>query len=284
MIWIDLENKKPTDTDIPNWKPWSQEQWNQWLAKSVELVQQLAALHNAGDTAGRNALIDANSNHWTKLKPWLSALSHGKCWFSETSNPYFHYDIEHFRPKKEARGLDGDTRDGYWWLAFDYMNFRICGTVGNRKKGGWFPLRTGSLCSTHAERCEDSEASFFLDPINSYDVDLLAFDEEGKAVAVPGASDWEQLRVQETVKRLKLNEHEPLTEARRRVWVKTSNLIEQFQRAKSELNGYNPVAVEKVRSLRRQMKEMMQPTSDLSAVAKWCILLRNDPRLSRLLG
>ncbi len=79
-------------------------------------------------------------------KNWLLALSGGKCWFSEVRELYSHYDVEHFRPKKEAKGLDGADRDGYWWLAFDYMNFRVCGYVGNRKKGGWFPLQQGSLC------------------------------------------------------------------------------------------------------------------------------------------
>ncbi len=87
---------------------------------------------------------------------------------------------EHFRPKKEAKALDGTIRDGYWWLAFDYMNFRVCGNVGNRKKGGWFPLQDGSLRSSYEKRCEESETGYLLDPIDIDDVKLLAFDEEGK--------------------------------------------------------------------------------------------------------
>ena len=35
-----------------------------------------------------------------------------------------HKDVEHFRPKKEAKNKDGTVRDGYWWLAFEYSNFR----------------------------------------------------------------------------------------------------------------------------------------------------------------
>jgi uncharacterized protein (TIGR02646 family) len=284
MIWIDLQHKKPTDTDIPGWQPWSQQKWDEWLAGSARLVGKLAELQAAGDVVGRNKFIDDNSAHWGKLKPWLRALSYGKCWFSEAKELYSHYEIEHFRPKKEAKALDGTIRDGYWWLAFDYMNFRVCGNVGNRKKGGWFPLQEGSLQSIYENRCEESETNYLLDPIDNEDVNLLAFDEEGKAVPAPGVSEWEICRVAETVKRLKLNEHIDLTEARRKIWTRVSGLIEQYNDAKSRCKaGGNPAARERVRNVVSQVKEMMQPTSELSSVARWCILLRNDPQLSRLL-
>lgn len=285
MIFIDLEHKKPTDTDIPNWAPWTQAQWDAWLAKSNQLVGELAALEAAGQHDERNALIDANNTHWGALKTWLLALSGGKCWFSEVRELCSHYDVEHFRPKKEAKALDGSKRDGYWWLAFDYMNFRVCGNVGNRKKGGWFPLQQGSLVSTYAAPCEESETRYLLDPIDDDDVSLIAFDEEGKVVPAPGTSLWEQQRVEETVKRLKLNEHAPLAEERRKVWQKVDGLIEDFQKAKNRcVAGNNPAAKAKLREVRAKVREMTSPTAELSSVARWCLLLRNDPQLSRLVG
>ena len=182
-------------------------------------------MQTASETKARNKLIDDNSDHWGKLKPWLLALSAGKCWFSEARDIYSHMDVEHFRPKKEAKGIDGNSHDGYWWLAFDYTNFRACGNVGNRKKGGWFPLKAGSLCSSYGNRCEESETHYLLDPIDADDVNLLAFDEEGKAMAAPDTSVWEKNRVDETIKRLKLNEHEALAEERRKVWSRVNRAI-----------------------------------------------------------
>jgi hypothetical protein len=285
VIWIDLENKRPTDSNIPNWVPWTQAQWAAWLTKSAQLVADLAALHAAGKLDERNALIDANSVHWGALKEWLLALSAGKCWFSEVRELYSHYDVEHFRPKKEAKALDASLRDGYWWLAFDYMNFRVCGNVGNRKKGGWFPLKDGSLCSTYGQPCEESETRYLLDPIDGEDVALIAFDEEGKVIPMPGSSAWEQERVNETVKRLKLNEHVPLAEARRKVWQRVDNLIEDFTKAKARCcAGNNPVAKEKLITVRRLLREMTSPEAELSAVARWCVLVRHDLQLSRLLA
>jgi len=291
MIWIDLENKLPTD-NIPNWDPsaktqqwvpWTQARWEAWLIKSQQLVNDLAVLDAAGKREERNALIDANSAHWGALKEWMLALSAEKCWFSEVRELYSHYEVEHFRPKKEAKALDGNVRDGYWWLAFDYMNFRVCGNVGNRKKGGWFPLKDGSLHSSFAAPCEESETRYLLDPVDEDDVALIAFDEEGKVIPMPGSSVWEQERVNATVKRLKLNEHVPLAEARRKIWQQIDKLINDFNKHKARCSaGNNPAAKAKLTEVRARIREMTHPTAELSAVARWCLLVRHDERLSRL--
>jgi len=283
MIFIDLENKLPTDADLPVNIRWSQDDWDTWLAASSRLVSELATLDAAGKTKERNELIDRNSDHWGKLKPWLLKLSDGKCWFTEARDLASHFTVEHFRPKKSARNVKGPDRDGYWWLAFEYMNFRIAGTVPNCKKGVWFPLRYGSPVSTFARRCEGDEDQHFLDPTNAHDVTLLAFDEEGKAVPAPGISRWEYIRVKRTVERLKLTEHHALSEERRKVWQKTSKLINKYQSALSEART-SATARERVKSTAREIACLTKPESELSSVARWCLFLRNDPQLSRLVG
>ena len=116
----------------------------EWVLEANDLLAQLRA---APDAAARNAIIDANSGVWGALKQWLLALSHQKCWFSEAKDCFSHWDVEHYRPKKSAKDVDGTEHDGYWWLAFDWQNFRICGNAGNRKKGTFFPLRGNCLCN-----------------------------------------------------------------------------------------------------------------------------------------
>jgi hypothetical protein len=283
VIFIDLENKLPTDADLPANIRWTQADWDVWLQESERLVGELAKLDAAGTIKERNDLIDKHSGHWGKLKPWLLALSAGKCWFSEVRELYSHYDVEHFRPKKEAKALAATVRDGYWWLAFDYMNFRVCGNVGNRKKGGWFPLRYGSPFSTYARRCEGDEVPHFLDPTNAHDVTLLAFDEEGKAVPAPGIPRWDFVRVRRTVERLKLTEHQALAEERRKVWQNTTKLINKYLKALAQART-SAAARERVKSAARDIVCLTKPEAELSAVAKWCIRLRNDPQLSRLVG
>ena len=299
MRWIDFDNKKPTDA-FAGWGPWSEQEWQRWLEKSAQYLTQMStlnadaqALQNAGDPAAahaklkqRNELIDKKSSHWGKLKPWLLALSHGKCWFSESKDLYSHYDVEHFRPKKVAKNLGPDgERDGYWWLAFEYSNFRICGNVGNCKKGGWFPLKAHSLCSTFGNQCEESETPYLLDPTDPADVALIAFDEEGSAIPAPNASEWETERVEVSVERLKLNQHEALTEARRDIWQKVSREIEGYLSAKQRCGlGTNPAATEKLRTHIRTLKQMGGAEAPLSSVVIWCLSFRNDPQLLRLVA
>jgi uncharacterized protein (TIGR02646 family) len=269
MRYIDLEHNKPPDAA--------------WLAKSDQLTRQLIALHESGDIEARNKLIDDNAEHWREIRNWLLRLSHNKCWFSEARDIYSHMDVEHFRPKKKAKELDGTVRDGYWWLAFDYTNLRACGNVGNRKKDTWFPLKTGSLRSTYDNRCEESEVPYLLDPTDPYDVTLIAFNEEGNAIPAPGISEWETQRVEETIKRLKFNEHNPLTEERKRIWQEMSREIELYLTAKSRCSyGGNPAAKQKIRDHLRIIYSMTRESSELSSVARWCLFFRNDPQLLKL--
>lgn len=241
MRWIDFESKKPTDT-FQGWEAWSDEKWQAWLDESKRLLKKITALNDESkvlylsgleqDSVNkieeRNKVIDNNSRHWGKLKPWLFALSNGKCWFTEGRDICSHMDVEHFRPKKIATDLAGSERDGYWWLAFDYSNYRAAGNVPNRKKGGWFPLHKDSPCSRVDAQCEESETPFLLDPIIKYDTDLLAFNEEGNAIPSPDADEWEKERVEVSIERLKLNAHDALPQERRRIWQEVSTAIEVY--------------------------------------------------------
>jgi hypothetical protein len=285
MIWIDLEHKLPTDKDILNWAPWPQAQWDAWLAKSTQLVNELAQLDVAGKRDERNAHIDANKAHWDAIKPWLLALSGGKCWFTEARDIASHLDVEHFRPKKLARNVNGTVRDGYWWLAFNYMNLRIAGTVPNRKKGSWFPLQPGSPFSTYKKQCESSESNYFLDPTNKHDVSLLAFDDEGNAVPVPQLGRWDRIRVLRTVQRLKLTEHQALAEERRKVWQRMKRTIDLYLDAKAKATGPHAAAErQKMYERAREIHEMTSRTALLSAVARWHVILRDDKHLLNLIA
>ncbi|WP_197893064.1 hypothetical protein [Undibacterium sp. KW1] len=252
------------------------------MVESDRLVKELTKLDASGKIKERNQMIDDHSAHWSKLKPWLLALSEGKCWFTEARDIASHLDVEHFRPKKVARNIKGPERDGYWWLAFDYMNFRIAGTAPNRKKGAWFPLQYGSPYSKFARQCEGDEIPHFLDPTNAHDVALLAFDEEGKAVPAPGISRWDFVRVCRTVNRLKLTDHQALAEERRKVWQRMMTHINNYRRALDQTR-HSAAARERVKNEAREIAELTKPSAELSSVAKWCVRL-NDPQLSKLFG
>jgi hypothetical protein len=70
-----------------------------------------------------------------------------------------------------------------------------------------------------------------------------------------------------------------------KTWQKVDGLIEKFYAARARCgNGNNPVAKEKLRKVRSDIREMTAKNAELSSVALWCVLQRNDPQLSRLIN
>jgi len=41
--------------------------------------------------------------------------------------------------RKEAKDLEGNECEGYWWLAFNWRNYPMCGQLINVKKLDIFP-------------------------------------------------------------------------------------------------------------------------------------------------
>ena len=239
-----------------------------WLEKAKKITGQL---DSASSDAERKEIIDDNADLCGELKTWLLSFSHGKCWFSESRDTYSHWDVEHFRPKIKAKNLEGAEREGYWWLAFDWRNYRICGNVGNRKKGGFFPLHPDSqVANSSARHLVKDEIFLLLDPTRPGDAELLSFDEEGKATVMPGLNGWPAQRASESIKRFKLNEHEPLREARQRHWIQCRTLIEQ---ARDALESVPPSATDQERSRAafEELHSMLRPEAIFSAVARECL-------------
>jgi hypothetical protein len=233
----------------------------EWIDKAAELTRQLC---EAPDKDARDAVIDKNSTFWGEIKSWLEGFSFGKCWFSEARDTFSHWQVEHFRPKKEAKEPD---RDGYWWLAFNYRNYRLCGSVGNTKKGCYFPLRRGSFLATGpSDNCND-ETPVLIDPTVSSDVMLLTFAEGG--IAQPTAPDgWPRERARISIERYKLNDHPPLLRARGSVWRDCKVDVEHLRTlfAEDEV-GPSPDRKARIKATTDRLKARIRPEEPFSAVA-----------------
>src|SRR5262249_11950487 len=132
----------------------------------------------------RPAFIKKKSHIWRAFARYLAGMSYGKCWYSETPDPHSFFDVDHYRPKLEAKRSIDLTDPGYDWLAFSWDNFRYSAQRSNRisrneetdeseGKGNWFPLLDGSPRASWDDRCEQNERPVLLDPIKREDVRLL---------------------------------------------------------------------------------------------------------------
>lgn len=286
MIYINLSNTSYT----PN---------QNWSDKSLLLKNQLLALSEIEDI---NAIIDANVSLWSEIKDSFPYCN--KCWISEAKESVSPYTIEHFRPKKmvsktnfkrmgletmlEAQRVDWikSTRYrgvGYWWLAFDYTNFRICGSIINSIKSNRFPLKVGSYIALSNNDNHNNEDSILLDPTKKGDPELLTFDSTGKAL--PTETDftkYEYIRALISIEIYGLNKIPPLVEHRLAKWNDCIELIKDnllfYNQIKPliENNQNLPdnlvVIIERFNKKYNTLKKYISPDSEFSAVAKTCLL------------
>lgn len=182
---------------------------------------------------------------WSELKPILLRWSFGKCWYTEAREVVSDYHVDHFRPKGRVKAHpDKPTNardDGYWWLAFDWTNYRLAGAWANSPhrvddegktvtigKWDYFPLLNERFQATKPGDDHNAEQALLLDPVAPSDASLLTFNETGRAKpAIRTGPRAERARIATEI--LGLNAPR-LVEERRRKWRETQTVLEALQR------------------------------------------------------
>lgn len=197
------------------------------ILKVAERAQQQL---EAQPAAERKTFIAKKAHVWRAFAKYLSKMSYGKCWYSESNDPQSFFAVDHFRPKAEARRTDTDLDDGYPWLAFSVENFCLVAgrsnsvnkdeatgeTVG---KGSWFPLIAGSpKAHWDDRRVVDDERPVLLDPTKGGDVDLMDINpDDGRAMpSFVCVGEVKRLRARKSIELYGLNLGNLIT-ARKRV-------------------------------------------------------------------
>lgn len=167
----------------------------------VELNKVIGAIEQLDKQLNISEEIEKYANStWRALKPYLSRLVEGiipnddhpdgKCWYCESRFRMRLLEVDHYRPKAAVRG-DNDYKSelGYWWLAFDYRNFRLSCQICNRLetgddnvtrgKGTWFPLVDENK-RAYNNKDVGNETPLLLDPTNAADARLLVFFADGR--------------------------------------------------------------------------------------------------------
>lgn len=252
MIYIDLENNPPSQD---------------WIDRADVVTQQLIA---AQDEAARNTIIDDYQGLWNELKTHLTALSNNKCWYTESINAAAHCHVDHFRPKKEVIDEDGNTTSGYWWLAFDWLNYRFAGPAPNIRKKSYFHV-VANKALNYGDAYENEDI-LFLDPIDINDPDELAFTNEG--LIRPKSDDVQSRnfkRVSYSVKRLNLNAP-TLIDARKDKYNKASTLIIKINRLLAfQSQNFNLSRQNEIGRYTKELWEMCARKSEFSAAVKYCL-------------
>ena len=206
-------------------------------AKLLAVASRAEAKLNQLPPADRPAFIKKKAHIWRNLGRYLSQMSYGKCWYSESPDPQSFFDVDHFRPKLEAKRSDTQTDPGYEWLAFSWDNFRYSAGCCNRQsqnhqtgvvegKSSWFPLLPGSGKATWANR-NVVELPLLLDPVNATDVDLVTVDEHGRVVPKRDVVGTARTRVIKSCEFYGLNLPR-IKDARKHLVIEITDMVETY--------------------------------------------------------
>lgn len=179
----------------------------EWFDALEKAQQDMAGL---GTDEERRDYIRKNSSSWTVLKHVLWMLGSGKCWYSEKRLQADEGEVEHFRPKSDVWK---SALAGYWWLTFDWQNFRFAHPSVNKTrtdyateetagKGCYFPLEDEATRATCAMDM-GNENPVLLDPTRASDCYLLWFIFESGVPEprIPENVDrWKHRRAKESIK------------------------------------------------------------------------------------
>lgn len=242
----------------------------EWLDKASALTEQL---RNATEKE-RLRLIFKNRKLWRDkaLVDWLTNIHHRKCWYSEAKESVSSYHVDHFRPKGRATQTDGEERPGYWWLTFDWKNYRLSGQLLNVKKRDCFPVEFSQLASPDDPRTLDMEGRVLLDP-TSDEAWLITFEksDDGDCIAepTPGIAEHDLQRVRATIDILGLNRLALLNKNRAGVWDCCLSRIQDYKNADTENLLHTRNALKLIAA--RAIALMCSEESEFSSVAQACV-------------
>ena len=253
MIFIDLRGKEPPD---------------KWLEKAESARTKLLKIT---DPEKRKKFIEANSRIWQDLAEWLKEQSYGKCWYSEALDTFNYWHVDHFRPKKKVKDLEGNEEEGYWWLAFDWKNYRLSGGAGNVPKSTYFPLRNGCQRVTDPTCDVNDEERCLLDPVRISEPSLLSFDEEGVIRPTDSEGAWNKERSEVTIKVLNLN-YVNLVTARKILWHECNRKINRVLNLMKDLQEQSSATKSaQVEEILIDLRRMVSKKEPFSSVAVTCV-------------
>jgi uncharacterized protein (TIGR02646 family) len=212
------------------------------------------AVHRA-----RSIAINEKSDIWRYFAGKVEGLSYQKCWYCESIEDRSHMPIDHFRPKGAV--IECEDHDGYWWLAFDWRNYRYCCTFCNSHtssedsiggKQNHFPLlnppnwirdQTGDL---------SSEQPLLLDPCDPDDPMQVTFHENGFPREVNQDRQSVAYRRANTSIGLYHLHHGKAVISRKRIAIKIRNLVEEID----NLRAAHQEGVTNVVQIKNRMKDL----------------------------
>lgn len=238
----------------------------------------LTEINSATSQSDRRAILKkaASTKIWRDFYDLLPDALKKKCWYCEAEEIRSDMPVDHYRPKGK---VENDTdHEGYWWLAFDWENYRCACTYCNSRRifedteGGKackFPIVDPNTRAYSPTDDLTAEVPDFLDPFDPDDFKLLWFDSDGLPEAAPSCTEDQIRKVTNSIDIFHLNEQKI---CRRRNQIRLD-----IKRNVEKLKSDN---IEDIRSAKSYLRKITRDTEMLSRTA--CAYLSNYRYLSEV--
>jgi uncharacterized protein (TIGR02646 family) len=274
MRWVDIDA-----IDLPDgWQKRADKALNE-LRQEIENAEKTARLTGTDIVTARRTAITEGLKKSSRQKIWrdlaqpLAALQKGKCWYSESINPTSDKDVDHFRPKNRVQ--EDPDHEGYWWLAFDFYNYRYSCQWCNQRRvdlangtdgGKWdhFPLKHGSFRARQEADDWRNEEVELLDPIDPEDWKLLTFRPDGQPIPAKPTGTREYDRAEISIRIYHLHCKEMVTE-RKTLAGKIKRLVQYMETLRPKIT--DPQMRELYKSQQKELLRAINHNSEYSAAA-----------------
>lgn len=232
------------------------DEFKAWQSTATKLTNSLKNCIDPKNARMERREILRSNTHWTRLKPLLKKIFGDLCWYTDCDLTGSFGDIDHFRPKSSSCDLDGNIilDEGYWWLAYDYRNFRLSCEYANRKykdggKSTYFPV---------ANENGVKDIPILLDPCNYNDTELVGY-REGGVIFPETINSFDERRVKVSEKVYNWNE---FIDRRNEKIISCDNLI---SRLKVEMDS--EIVEQNIKNVINDLKNLLDPRKPYSSIA-----------------
>lgn len=247
--------------------------WRTRASKAIEKIRNTSKEKRA-------SFLNRQQKIWKDFKQLLREVSHEKCWYCETIEKRTNNAVDHYRPKNRVMEAADPDHSGYWWLAFDWRNYRFScsycnspnkspeGTLG---KHDHFPLLDEKKRAKTPDDPLEDEQPLLLDPTNLADVSEISFDPDGRAVPARTEKDdpIQYERAYRTIEIYHLN-HPRIVEHRADLMRRIVNYLDEADKFFIK-RGSNAYAHLGFKGKLEQIYEALQPPAEYSAAARTAV-------------
>jgi uncharacterized protein (TIGR02646 family) len=246
----------------------------EWCSEAKQKIEALEKM----TSDERQKAIGNSREVWAEVKDKLASCSSGKCWYCESRETRSDNTVDHFRPK--GRVAECADHEGYWWLAFDWHNFRFSCTFCNSRRrdketgtsGGkqdHFPLLDESTRAKTPSDDITNERPCLLDPLCATDPQLLWFQDDGAAIPKYAEVEAEELylRASKSIELFHLN-HTKAKERRKIIGNDIASAVRIIEKYFPRYIQADRDAETLVRREFEKLHEMISPAAEFSASAR----------------